>query len=236
MTTHKRKLSLPVCASLVFLLLVTLPVATIADLPPGADWDTYWPSDENDKIFNAINDGELTFLTQPPDQPVHHHHNTLIVDRSSIDTGWIKLQQCHEHLDVIQRVQILYHEDRIRDLHITETKNVGEAWVQGHTVQLRDVKANARLCVEAESRALRAQEDGTYLLQNGPFMRKFFDGYFPMRVSIDVRIPDNLDLLDIEPAEQQGFKVIRGDHSLYLDAWFEGRLITRILFTRSPAG
>jgi hypothetical protein len=131
-------------------------------------------------------------------------------------------------------VQIVYRKSRIRDLRITEFNNIGEARVEGHTVQLRDVQPNARVCIEAESQALDVEEDGTYVLQNGPFMRKFFDGYFPMRVSIDVQLPDNLAFVDIDPAEQQGFELTRGDHSLHLDAWFEGKLITRMRFKRLP--
>jgi hypothetical protein len=197
------------------------------------DWDTYWPSDD-EKILNAINDGELNFLDRAPEKPVHHHHNSFVIKQSSIDTGWINLDQCHENLDKIQRVQIVYNADRIRGLRITEQRNIGEARVEGHTVQLTDVKDNARVCINAESRALAIDEDGTYILQNGPFMRKFLDGYFPMRVTIDIQLPDNLRYIDIEPSEQEGFKVISKKDRLQLDTWFEGRLVTKIKFRRLP--
>jgi hypothetical protein len=197
------------------------------------DWDTYWPSDD-EKILNAINDGELNFLDRAPEKPVHHHHNSFVIKQSSIDTGWIKLDQCHENLDKIQRVQIVYNADRIRGLRITEQRNIGEARVEGHTVQLTDVKDNARVCIKAESRALAIDEDGTYILQNGPFMRKFLDGYFPMRVTIDIQLPDNLRFIDIEPGEQEGFKVVSEKDRLQLDTWFEGRLVTKIKFRRLP--
>ena len=65
-------------------------------------------------------------------------------------------------------------------------------------------------------------------------MRKFLDGYFPMRVSIDILFPANLSFIAIEPAEQEGFRVIEGKQSLHVDAWFEGRLVTRIRFKRVP--
>jgi hypothetical protein len=165
---------------------------------------------------------------------VHHHHNSFVIKQSSIDTGWINLDQCHENLDKIQRVQIVYNADRIRGLRITEQRNIGEARVEGHTVQLTDVKDNARVCINAESRALAIDEDGTYILQNGPFMRKFLDGYFPMRVTIDIQLPDNLRYIDIEPSEQEGFKVISKKDRLQLDTWFEGRLVTKIKFRRLP--
>ena len=213
-----------------FLLFSASAAGSQADI----DWETYWPGDETDKIIEDINNGELNFLVQPPGKPVHHHHNTFIIQKSSINTGWIKLLQCHNNLDKVLRVQIVYNKDRIRDLRITEHKNIGQAQVEGHTVQLTDVKRNASLCVEAESRALIAQEDGTYVLQNGPFMRKFLDGYFPMHVSIDIQFPANLSFIGIEPVEQQGFRVITGKQSLHLDTWFEGRLVTRIRFKPVP--
>ena len=75
---------------------------------------------------------------------------------------------------------------------------------------------------------LKKQEDGTYVVKNGPFMRKFFDGYFPMRVSIDMQLPPELHYLGIEPRGQDGFNVVLNGNKLELDAWFEGRLITKI--------
>jgi hypothetical protein len=218
----------------VLLLLASIFATGVARSQADKDWETYWPDDDTDQIIDAISEGELNFLDKPPDTPVHHHHNTFIVTKSSIETGWIKLLQCHENLDKFHRAQIVYNKDRIRHLRITEHKNIGRAWVEDHTVQLTDVNSNARLCVEAESRALIAQDDGTFVLQNGPFMRKFLDGYFPMRVSIDIKLPANLSFMAIEPVEQEGFRVTRGKQSLQLDAWFEGRLVTRIRFKRVP--
>ena len=187
-----------------------------------------------DAIIDAINEGELDFLDKPPATPIHHHHNTFIVSKSSLESGWIKLEQCHDNLDIYPRSQIVYNQDRIRHLRITEQQNIGEARIEDNTVQLTDVQGNARLCVEAESRALSAQKDGSFVLQNGPFMRKLLDGYFPMRVTIDIKLPANLSFDAIEPAEQKGFKVTRGKHSLHLDATFEGRLVTRIRFKVDP--
>ena len=220
-------------ASMALLLLVSLFASAAANSQADIDWESYWPGDD-DKVIDAINEGELNFLDKPPDNPVHHHHNTFIILKNSIETGWIKLLQCHENLDTFHRAQIIYNEGRIRNLHVTEQDNIAEARVEGHTVQLTDVKNNARLCIEAESRALIAQEDGSFVLQNGPFMRKFLDGYFPMRVSIDIKWPADLSFVAIEPVEQQGFNVTRDKQRLQLDTWFEGRLVTRIRFKRVP--
>jgi len=220
--------------SMVFLLLVTITATSMASSQADKDWETYWPDDDIDQIIDAINEGELNFLDKPPDNPVHHHQNTFTIQKSSLETGWIKLAQCHDNLDNSPRTQIVYNRDRIRHLRITRQKNIGLAGVEDNTVLLTDVKSNARLCIEAESRALMPQKDGTFILQNGPYMRKFFDGYFPMRISIDIELPASLSFIAINPVEQKGFKVIEGKQSLHLDAWFEGRLVTRISFKRVP--
>jgi hypothetical protein len=229
---EKEKIPMHVFASMA-LLLVSVFVSAAASSQAELDWESYWP-DDDDKIIDAINEGELTFLDKPPNKPVHHHHNIFIIHKSSIETGWIKLQQCHKNLDTFRRAQIVYNEGRIRNLQVTEHSNIAEARVEGHTVQLTDVKDNARLCIEAESRALIAQEDGSFVLQNGPFMRKFLDGYFPMRVSIDIKWPGNLSFVAIEPVEQKGFSVTTDKQRLQLDSWFEGRLVTRIRFKPVP--
>ena len=229
----KEKPPMLLFVSMAVLLLLSLFASAVASSRADIDWETYWPGDD-DEVIDAINEGELNFLDKPPDKPVHHHHNTFIIQQNSIETGWIKLLQCHENLDTFGLAQIVYNEGRIRNLRITEHNNIVEARVEGHTVQLTDVKNHARLCIEAESRALIAQDDGSFVLQNGPFMRKFLDGYFPMRVSIDIQWPANLSFVAIEPVEQQGFTVTTGKQNLQLDTWFEGRLITRIRFKRVP--
>jgi len=220
--------------SMVILLLVSIFATGVARSQADRNGEEDWFVDDTDAIIDAINEGELNFLDTPPDKPVHHHHNTFIILESSIETGWIKLLQCHENLDKFPRSQIVYNKGRIRHLRITQQKNIGHARVEDNTVQLTDVKNDARLCIEAESRALIAQKDGTFVLQNGPFMRKLLDGYFPMRVSIDIKLPANLSFIAIEPVEQKGFRVIKGEQSLHLDAWFEGRLVTRIRFKLVP--
>ena len=230
----KEKLPVHLLVCMTLLLMASIFATSVARSQADKNREEDWFVEHPYAIYDAINEGELTFLDKPPETPVHHHHNTIIVLKSSIETGWVKLLQCHDNLDIFPRLQIVYNKDKIRDLRITRQKNIGEARVEGHTVQLTDVNSNARLCVEAESHALIAQQDGTFVLQNGPFMRKFLDGYFPMRVSIDIKLPANLSIVVIEPVEQKGFRVSKGKQTLHLDAWFEGRLVTRIRFKLVP--
>lgn len=190
---------------------------------------------EEDLFFKStleVNEGVLTFLTTPPTNPTHHHQNRLTIFPSSLDDGWVKLEQCHEHIDAVPSSQIVYREDRIRDLRLTRVENIGKVWVQGHTVQMENIAPAALLCVLAQTRALSADGNGGYTLSNGPYMRRFLDGYYPMRVSVAVllRVP-GLRYVAIAPPAQDGFAVYQDTDEVGYDTWFEGELNTHIRFT-----
>ena len=93
----------------------------------------------DDKFPFMSNEGKLVFLTKPPKEIVHHHHNTLIILPETLQTGWGKLAQCHEHLDTFPSAQIVYNAERVRNIEITAQKNIELAWVQGPTIQLKNV-------------------------------------------------------------------------------------------------
>ena len=62
-------------------------------------------------------------------------------------------------------------------------------------------------------------------------MRKFLDGYYPMRVSMDVVYPDNeLYFANILPVQQPGFALSKAKGSVRFETWFEGELNTEIRF------
>lgn len=211
-----------------------LPGVALADEPSMTELERWLESDElmpPSVSTDEVNEGALVFLTQPPSRQVHHHQNHLVIDADSVLNGWVRLNQCHDHLDRVPRAQIMYNRDRIRDLQITTSGNIEQSWVEDNTVQLRNVQENARLCVQAWTRALRSNGDGSYSLKNGPFMRRFLDGYYPMRVSMQIDYAaSGLQLIAINPIRQQGFDVMEEDGSLAFDAWFEGRLKTEFLF------
>ncbi|MDX9768380.1 MAG: alpha/beta hydrolase, partial [Ectothiorhodospiraceae bacterium] len=141
------------------------------------------------------------------------------------------LKQCHDHLDAVPRAQVVYNRERTRGLTIELADAIGEAWVKDASVQLRDVGKGARLCVKAETKALERTAEGGYVLRNGPFLRRFLDGYYPMRVSVDVEMPvDLLRFASVSPAPQDGFKVWQDAQGVHIDSWFEGRLVTELHF------
>ena len=198
---------------------------------------------EMDDWFNAppdpsaadVNEGELVFLTKLPIKPVHHHHNVLILSDQTLIDGWGELRQCHENLDRVPATQIVFREDRVRKLRILSSRGIESAWVENATVQLKQVGPNAKVCVALESRVLYPQPDGTFHISNGPFMRKFLDGYYPMHVSMEVIVKSKkLRFYDITPGSQEGFKVSIKPKQVLFDAWFEGRLNTLIRFKTIP--
>ena len=192
------------------------------------DWTDDWP-DELDVASQiaSVNEGELELLPTAAADGAHYHRNRIAITEASLDLGWVELTQCHENIDPVPAAQILFRADGIRDLTIDRSQNIGRAWVEGHSVQLEDVGADAELCIRAESRALHSLGDGLFRLRNGPYMRRFLDGYYPMRVALNIDYPEQrLRLVGQTPASQEGFSVDRTSNGLQVDATFEGRLIT----------
>lgn len=193
------------------------------------------PAPPRGTSIDDVNGGSLDFLEHRPRRPVHHHQNALAIHASSLRDGWVRLSQCHHNLDPVSRVEITFREGRVRDLTVRETRNIGSAVVDRANVRLENVQPGASLCLDAWTRALRQQEDGTYSLRSGPFMRKFLDGYYPMRVSMTIDYGDaGLDPVAVSPLAQDGFRVEQGAGELSFDAWFEGRLVTEVTFDESP--
>lgn len=175
---------------------------------------------------------QLIFLKSIPEQAVHHHQNFLRIVPQSLKDGWVQMEQCHDNMDVISKAQVVFNKDRVRDLKVKTTHNIGKAWVEGNTVQMQDVKRGARMCLLAWTRALRVNDDGSFTLHNGPFMRRFLDGYFPLHVTSRIQFAGTgLKPLSVSPGEQEGFSVSQNGNSLTYEAWFEGKLWTRVHFS-----
>jgi hypothetical protein len=183
---------------------------------------------------DAVNEGPLHVLEAPPAKPIHHHQNRIRIETGSLASGWVWLSQCHDHLDTVPRAQITFREGFVRDLKIDLASGIEHAWVEGASVQLQQIAPGARLCLSAQTRALRNIGNGYFNLINGPYMRKFFDGYYPMRVTLDVDYPpQSLRLIDIAPPQQPGLTMAEQPGSIRLDAVFEGELRILIQFEQA---
>jgi hypothetical protein len=177
-----------------------------------------------------INEGELRFLSEPPTAPVHLHDSRVTISAESLRSGWVENRQCHYRLDRVAALQVVFHPGRVRKLRVLRAENIGRAWVEGASVQLENVGADAVLCLASENRALRRRSDGAYEWHGGPYMRRFLDGYFPMQARVAIGYPaDALRVASLEPAELRLGAVQQPGH-LRVDALFEGRLEIAVVF------
>ena len=214
-------------------LFLTLFAATSSAEPaPEPDW----PELDLQESITAVSDGELRLLPDKPPTGVHVHENQIRIRTESLADGWVVLDQCHEHLDQVPAAQITFNPKRVRNLRITSAVHIDRAWVEGHSVQLQDIQAGARLCLSTEIRAFLDLGHGYYRLRNGPYMRRFLDGYYPMRVLIDVQYPaQTLELVRSQPPAQPGLELRSEPGRLRIDASFEGRLYTCVDFRTEAA-
>lgn len=175
--------------------------------------------------------GELVFLKTPPTKRTPHSRNILTIPVHALHSGWVEIDQCHEQLDPIAAVEVVYRYKQMRGLRITKYTHIGKAWVEGQSIQLEDVQKGAMLCMQAEARILYKQTDGRFILRNGPFQRRFLDSYFPLHVTLTVGYPGHvLSFSKVTPVQQAGFEVKKESESVYIDSWFEGQLMVELEF------
>ncbi|MGB5307174.1 MAG: hypothetical protein WBO57_13115 [Gammaproteobacteria bacterium] len=193
--------------------------------------DDAWGDMEAAEAVAHVNEGDLRFLDQPPSGPVHAHYNRIGITTRSLNDGWAALYQCHTHLDVVPAAQVVFNAERIRSLQVKEVAGIGQARVEGASVQLEDVQPGARLCLAAESRVIETHADGGFVVRNGPFMRRFLDGFYPMHVTLEFILPPGAwELVHSQPAAQSGFTVTEEAGRVRVDTWFEGELRTEFYF------
>jgi hypothetical protein len=224
MRTDWRK---PLCCWLVPAVLAAPPsgTAVAGDRAAWADDEETWRA-----RAAAVNEGDLDFLAGAPDGPVHHHHSRIVISERSLIDGWVVLEQCHVNLDRVPAAQIVFNPERSRALAVTSVRNIERAFAEGNTIQLQGIGVHSRVCVRAESLALRRPETDVFELVNGPFMRRFLDGYYPLRLSLRIEHPPTIALADFSPVAQPGFSVTQAPGHVAVEALFEGQLHTRFRF------
>ena len=210
--------------------IVTLMLLAVMTWPVSADNSIEAWLEAPDFDPASVNEGELVFHEEPSADPVHAHHNRITLTAESLQDGWAGLYQCHTHLDAVPDAQVVFRQGRIRHLEVARTAAIGRAWVEGHTVQLKDVGPGAELCLRAESRVVTTADNG-FIVRNGPFMRSFLDGYYPMHVTLEIVLPPgDWQLFGSQPASQPGFEVQYMAGTVTADAWFSGKLRTEFHF------
>lgn len=189
-----------------------------------------WFNSDDELPTAKVNDGELTFLTTKAKKETFHSVINIIVNQNSIDNGWVKLTQCYANLDPIHRTAIVYRNKFIKDLTVTSIENIKSAKVSGNKVLLQDVGGNASLCVSLNSRTFYQNKDLSFSLVNGPYHRKFLDGYYPYHLNLSIHYDSKLKFKYSLPKSQAGFEVKQVPNSLLIDTLFEGRLKTEFRF------
>lgn len=189
-----------------------------------------WFLEDTPATQNEVNEGQLKFLETAPAKPTLHSINIIVIDDVSINEGWVKLTQCYENLDAVPVAEVVYQYRFMRKLKIKSTNNIRQATVSRQSVQLEDVQKNARLCVTAEVRNFYQNEDKTFSLVNGPYHRKFLDGYYPYHLSMDIHFAKQLRFMSSSPKIQKGYKINISKNRLKIDAWFEGKLNSELKF------
>ena len=187
-------------------------------------------SDDSTERALAVNEGDLEFLKSAPQKRPHLLENKFTISHQSLKDGWIKMVQCHQNLDSVSIAQVLYHPRRTRNIEVLSTSGIDRAWVEKNSVQLENIGHQAKLCVKAEVRSLYSNYDGSYSMHNGPFLRKFLDGYYPMRVTMDVDLPSELRYEATYPQVQEGFEVTHNKDGMHVDALFVGELSVEVMF------
>jgi hypothetical protein len=223
--------AIAVLITLFVTLLLTMASTVRGEEPMTRQELEQWFADDSEQRALAVNEGQLVFLPEAPGGRVPHSHNTFTIGATSIDDGWVTLAQCYDGLDPVAAAQVVYRYRQMRHLHVTGAADIGRTWVEGNSVQMQDVGHQARLCIAAEVRVFYQNPDHSFSLVNGPYHRKFLDGYYPMHVTLLVRYPhDRLSYVNMKPQLQPGLALRQDDSGLQVEAWFEGELNTEIRF------
>lgn len=158
-------------------------------------------------------EGELRFLAVRPDPGAYWYES-----RVQISTG-------HRALDPNQKIVVAFNPERVRTITVVSTEGVGRSEVQGHLVELTDVKRGGRVCIDLSSRALDRVDDRNWRLHAGPLMRRYLDGYLPIQARLAFHWPGSLlRLKTTQPGEQPGVHLTASPAGAELDLVFARRM------------
>ena len=179
----------------------------------------------------SIGDEDLQFITKPPAKPLYKHTTHITISQATLNTGWVINKQCHYNLDQVSALEVVFRKGGVRKLKILRADNIKRAWVEGSSVQLVDIGANAVLCIRSETHSFHHQTlDNSYIWRGGPYMKRFLDGYFPMHVNVAIDYPSQrLKLTTIDPKVLKTRAVSVPGH-IRIDTMFEGKLIIQLRF------
>ena len=208
------------------------PGSPLAREPSEEELERWFESDEQRyPVELRGGDEQLVFIPPDPAQRIPFSQTHLGISSQSLQSGWVSVVQCHDGLDPVPDAEVVYRFRQMRKLRVTEASGIGQAWVEGQSVQLKDVRKGARLCTELEAKVLTQLQDGHYRMRYGPFQRRFLDSYFPLHVALKVQYPPGMLVFEqITPTPGKHYELVRKEDGLELDAWFKGQLTFELLF------
>ena len=175
--------------------------------------------------FLDINEGELEFITRPLKEVPHHHSTHISITTESMKSGWIGNKQCHYNLQTVPAMEVVFRKGYVRNLEINRSENIGRVWIEDATVQLKEIKKNAVVCITGETLSLKKNgSSGNYIWSGGPYMKKYLDGYFPMKVSIAIDYPSEKLVLEKLYPHAVELKAVKLPGYIRLSLMFEGIL------------
>lgn len=181
------------------------------------------------EFSDIASEGEVKFFKERPDPGAYAYQSKVMITPESLETGSVNIATCHDKLDQIRKVVIVFNPERIQTIKIKSFNGMGSATVQNNEVELTDVAKGASICIDLQSRALDRLGMGQYKLNAGPLMRKYLDGYLPMSASLSIQWPANL--LTVErtvPTANDGVKINQNNQGIQLDMVFAGKMTTQI--------
>jgi hypothetical protein len=177
------------------------------------------------ELSDVALEGELRFLAMRPDPGAYWYESRVQISEASLQTGVVQISTCHRALDPNQKIVVAFNPERVRTITVVSTEGVGRSEVQGHLVELTDVKRGGSVCIDLSSRALDRVDDRNWRLHAGPLMRRYLDGYLPMQARLAFHWPEGLlRLKTTQPGEQPGVRITASPAGAELDLVFAGRM------------
>ena len=103
-----RKVNLRFNELLFALALLSYISAAVGEDLSKEELDAWFEDDARSDPFSTadVNEGELEFLTTPPDKPTLYSANQLTIHATSLQDGWVNMYQCYENLDAVKDAQV----------------------------------------------------------------------------------------------------------------------------------
>lgn len=194
-----------------------------------------WGAAQALELSDVAREGELRFLAERPDPGAYHYASQVQIGSDSLVSGVVHLSTCHRQLDPNARIVIAFNPERVQDIRIASSEGVEKAWVEGHQVELAQVRRGASVCIDIRSRALEPLGEGRWRLHAGPLMRRYLDGYLPMQAALAFAWPAGLlQVSQTQPVAQPGVRIATSASGAELDLVFAGRMTATVDLIRPP--